>query len=102
MSLTKLQLSELLQVYADMLTDKQREALSMYCDCDCSLSEIGSEVGISRQGVRDAIVKGEATLLKLEEALHLAKLYRELSVAVEQQDKDGVFEIAKSFVINKE
>ena len=68
MALTKIQLSELLNVYAEMLTEKQREALSMYCDCDCSLSEIGSELGISRQGVRDAIVKGEATLVKLEEA----------------------------------
>ena len=98
MASTKIQLSELLQVYAQMLTDKQREALSMYCDCDCSLSEIASEVGISRQGVRDAIVKGEATLVKLEEALHLAELYRKLSVAVEQQDKELVFEIAATFV----
>ena len=98
MALTKIQLSELLQVYAQMLTDKQRDALSMYCDCDCSLSEIASEVGISRQGVRDAIVKGEATLVRLEETLHLATLYRNFSVAVEQQDKDSVFEIAKSFV----
>ena len=98
MALTKLQLSELLQVYADMLTEKQRETLSMYCDCDCSLSEIAGEVGISRQGVRDAIVKGEATLTKLEEALHLAQLYRRLSVAVEQQDKDEVFQVAKAFV----
>ena len=98
MALTKIQMSELLRVYADMLTDKQREALSMYCDCDCSLSEIADEVGISRQGVRDAIVKGEASLVKLEEALHLAQFYGQLTVAVEQQDKDVVFEIAKTFV----
>ena len=98
MALTKIQLSELLNVYAEMLTDKQREALSMYCDCDCSLSEIANEVGISRQGVRDAIVKGEATLVKLEETLHLAELYRKLSVAVEEQDKELVFQVAKTFV----
>ena len=98
MALTKIQLSELLQVYAEMLTQKQREALSMYCDCDCSLSEIASEVGISRQGVRDAIVKGEATLVKLEDTLHLAHLYTQLSVAVGQKDKDLVFEIASAFV----
>ncbi|MCH5156997.1 MAG: hypothetical protein J1G02_03855 [Clostridiales bacterium] len=98
MALTKIQLSELLRVYADMLTDKQRVALLMYCDCDCSLSEIASEVGISRQGVRDAIVKGEATLVKLENVLHLAELYSQLTVAVEQQDVDKVFQVAKSFV----
>ena len=82
MALTKIQLSELLNVYAEMLTVKQREALSMYCDCDCSLSEIASELGISRQGVRDAIVKGESTLVKLEDALRLAELHTRLSVAV--------------------
>ena len=101
MALTKIQLSELLNVYAEMLTDKQREALLMYCDCDCSLSEIADEVGISRQGVRDAIVKGEATLVKLEEALHLAELYSKLSVAVEQQDKESAFQLAKAFVLKE-
>ena len=98
MALTKIQLSELLNVYAEMLTDKQREALLMYCDCDCSLAEIAGEVGISRQGVRDAIVKGEVTLVKLEEALHIAELYRQLTVAVEQQDKESVFQVAKTFI----
>ena len=98
MALSKIQLSELLQVYGKMLTDKQREALTMYCDCDCSLSEIASEVGISRQGVRDAIVKGEATLVKLEEALHLAKLYNELSGAIALDDKDELYAIAKRYV----
>lgn len=98
MTLTKIQLSELLNVYSDMLTEKQREALSMYCDCDCSLGEIASEVGISRQGVRDAIVKGEATLVKLENALHLTELYRELSLAVEQQDTDKLYQLVKHYV----
>ena len=98
MALTKIQLSELLLLYADMLTEKQREALTMYCDCDCSLAEIASEVGISRQGVRDAIIKGEATLVRLEDALHLVELYTNLTVAIEQQDKERVFQVAKAFV----
>ena len=98
MALSKIQLSELLQVYGKMLTDKQRDALSMYCDCDCSLSEIAGEVGISRQGVRDAIVKGEATLTKLEEALHLAALYKELSKAIDNGDTQELYDIAKRYV----
>ena len=98
MALSKIQLSQLLNVYAEMLTEKQRDALSMYCDCDCSLAEIASEVGISRQGVRDAIVKGEATLGKLEQSLHLAEFHRQLALSVEIGDKEGVFEIAKDFV----
>ena len=98
MALSKIQLSELLQVYGEMLTDKQREALTMYCDCDCSLSEIANEVGISRQGVRDAIVKGEATLVKLEDALHLAELYKQLSKAVDSGNADELYDVAKRFV----
>lgn len=98
MALTKIQLSHLLSVYGSLLTDKQRDALSMYCDCDCSLSEIAEEVGISRQGVRDAIVKGEASLIKLEDALSLAQLCGSLSVAIEQGDKDKVFEMAQNYV----
>ena len=62
MTLAKVQLSQLLAIYGKLLTEKQRDVLSMYCDCDCSLAEIADEVGISRQGVRDAIVKGEASL----------------------------------------
>ena len=98
MALSKIQLSELLQVYGEMLTEKQRDALTMYCDCDCSLSEIASEVGISRQGVRDAIVKGESTLTKLEDALHLAALHKELSKAIDNGDTQKLYEIAKRYV----
>ena len=98
MALTKIRLSQLLSVYGKLLTDKQRDALTMYCDCDCSLAEIADEVGISRQGVRDAIVKGEASLVRFEEALSLAKLQLELSVAVEEGNKEKVFDAAKCFV----
>ena len=98
MALSKIQLSELLAVYGEMLTEKQRDALTMYCDCDCSLSEIASEVGISRQGVRDAIVKGEAALSKLESALHLAQLCKQMSQAIDSGDREQLYEIAKRYV----
>ena len=98
MALDKIELSQLLATYGKLLTDKQRDVLTMYCDCDCTLSEIASEQGISRQGVRDAIVKSEATLLELENALHLSKLTRELNLAIQTEDETKVFQIAKKFV----
>ncbi len=98
MALTKIELSQLLAVYGRLLTDKQRDALTMWCDCDCSLSEIADEIGISRQGVRDTILKGEATLVRLEETLSLARLHRDLTVAVGQADRDKVFEVVSRFV----
>lgn len=98
MSLSKLQLSKLLQVYGALLTDKQREAITMYCDCDCTLSEIATETGISRQGVRDAIVKGESSLTKFEEELALADFEQDVNRALDSGDYDKVLQIVKLFV----
>lgn len=98
MAISKIQLSNLLDVYGGLLTDKQRDAISMYCDCDCSLAEIALEVGISRQGVRDAIVNGEKSLEKLEETLHICAFLRDISIAVENNDDQAVVQIAKKFV----
>lgn len=98
MALTKLEISRLLAEYGDLLTDRQKDVLTMYCDCDCSLGEIADEIGISRQGVRDAILKGETTLTKMEKALALSQLKKDLAVAIARQDKDKVFEVVKHFV----
>lgn len=66
----------LLDFYGEILSDKKRSVLEFYYNDDLSLSEIASEIGISRQGVRDAIKKGEDELLFLEEKLGLAKRFR--------------------------
>lgn len=62
----------LLDFYGDLLTDKQRESLEYYYNDDLSLGEIGANLGISRQGVRDNIKRAEAVLLEMEEKLGLA------------------------------
>lgn len=98
MALSKLQLSELLSVYGEILTDKQRQIAEMYCYCDCSLAEIADEYGISRQGARDAIVKSEAALLKLEENLHLAEFIRNLTVALNADDLNQLKQTVKRYV----
>ncbi len=98
MALSKLQLSQLLSTYGAMLTQKQRDIVAMYCDCDCTLSEVASEQGISRQAVRDAVVKAEKTLTALENELHIAQLARDLLVAVEEENYARVTQIAKKFV----
>lgn len=65
--------SYLLDFYAPALTEKQRDILTEYYNEDLSLSEIAENYGISRQGVRDAIKHGEATLLDLEQKLGVAR-----------------------------
>ena len=65
--------------YGAVLTEKQRAVLQMYYFEDLSLSEIAELEGISRQGVRDAIKRGEAVIIELEQQLHFANRFSELS-----------------------
>ena len=79
-----LDISVLLDFYGDMLTEKQREVIGFYYNEDLSLSEIGEVEGITRQGVRDSIKRGEAVLLEMEERLGLAKRFRKMQDSIER------------------
>lgn len=68
-----LEFSVLLDYYGAVLTDKQRAILTEYYDEDLSLAEIAENYGITRQGVRDAIKHGEATLTDMESRLGYAR-----------------------------
>ena len=57
----------LFDFYGDMLTDRQKEFFDLYYNEDLSLAEIAENYGITRQGVRDVIVRAEAILTELEE-----------------------------------
>ncbi len=67
-----LQLAELIDVYAELLSERQQRVLDLYYNQDLSLGEIAEDVGISRQGVRDSIKKAERELYFFESKLHLA------------------------------
>lgn len=68
-------MSLLLDFYGDVLTEPQREAMDLFYNGDLSLSEIAEDVGITRQGVRDRIVKGERILTELESKLGLVERF---------------------------
>ena len=51
--------------YGDVLTDRQKEFYDLYYNEDLSLGEIAENYGITRQGVRDVIVRAEAALTEL-------------------------------------
>lgn len=72
-------ISFLLDFYGNVLADRTRELLEMYYFDDMSLSEIADSVGITRQGVRGGIKKGEEELLFLEEKLGLAARHSALT-----------------------
>lgn len=77
-------ISLLLDFYGDILSERKRQAVSLYYNDDLSLSEIAEITGISRQGVRDSIKKSEAELTELEEKLGLAKRFEELKAEIAQ------------------
>ena len=58
----KVELNWLSAFYGGLLTDKQRQVLTLHCEEDLSLTEIAQEVGISRQGVHDTLARAEQLL----------------------------------------
>ena len=70
----ELRYSVLLDIYGPLLTDKQREILEFYYNEDLSLGEIADDLGISRQGVHDAVKKGSEALDEYDEKLGISKL----------------------------
>lgn len=73
----------LLDFYGEMLTDKQRDVIDLYYNQDLSLSEIAQHEGITRQGVRDSIKRGEVFLFELEDKLHVFVNYIETQKTVQ-------------------
>ncbi len=80
-------LSYLVDFYGDALDDRTRSIMQSYYDDDLSLAEIADGEGISRQGVRHIIKKGEEQLEFLESKLKLAFHYSELSEAIKKLER---------------
>ena len=82
-----LEISYLLDFYGDVLTEKQRDVMEQYYNDDLSLSEIADNFGITRQGVRDAIKRGEGTILELEDKVGFARRYRAVQEGIESLEQ---------------
>jgi len=68
-----LRMAMLLDFYGELLTDKQRSCFDMYYNENLSLSEIAEIEGITRQGVRDMLLRSETALEDAEEKLGILK-----------------------------
>ncbi len=73
-----LRIAYLLDFYEDMLDEHIQGIMRAYYDDDLSLAEVAAGEGISRQGVRHLIKKGEDALEFYEIRLGLAKRHEEL------------------------
>ena len=83
-----LMMTMLLDFYGDMLTPKQRSCFSMHYNEDLSLAEIAEVMEISRQGVRDLIVRAEATLSETEEKIGLIKKFSEQKIVLDLMQQE--------------
>lgn len=79
-----LSVSLLMDFYGEILTEKQREVIRLYYDDDLSLAEIAQQAGITRQGVRDSIKRGEQTLREMEEKLGLVGRFSNQQATLEK------------------
>ena len=61
--------------YGDLLTPRQKEFYDLYYNDDLSLAEIAENYGISRQGVRDVIVRAEGIMSEMEEKTGIIKRF---------------------------
>lgn len=62
-----LEMTLLFDYYGELLTDRQKACLDMRYNQDMSLGEIAQELGVSRQGVHDTLMRAEALLHNIEE-----------------------------------
>ena len=86
----------LFDFYGELLTDRQKEFFDLYYNEDLSLSEIAENEGISRQGVRDVIVRAEAAMQEIEDKTGLIKRFHTMHSQLEQlrQDAQQLVELA--------
>ena len=73
-----MKIAYLIDFYEDVLYDHTRDIMKAYYNDDLSLAEIAEGEGISRQGIRHIVKKGEDQLLSLESKLGIAAKHEEI------------------------
>jgi len=73
MKTKSVEMTLLFDLYGELLTEKQQQLFDLYYNEDLSLAEIAELLKISRQGVRDGIVRAEALLKNFDDILSLSE-----------------------------
>ena len=82
----------LFDFYGELLTDRQKEFFDLYYNEDLSLAEIAENYGISRQGVRDAIVRAEGIMTEMEDKTGIIRRFHltQSQLSSADADLDGI------------
>ena len=80
-------INSLLDLYKDLLTDKQQEIMDMYYLYDLSLSEIAEDANTTRAAVYDLIKRTSKILENYESKLHLLEKRNKILEVIDDLDE---------------
>ncbi len=79
----------LFDFYGELLTPRQQELFDLYYNEDLSLAEIAENEGISRQGVRDVLMRAEAIMMDMEDKTGIVKRFLSMKTLLERIETDA-------------
>ena len=91
----------LFEQYKELLTDKQREIVSLYYEENYSLGEISENLNVSRQSVYDTLKRSEKILREYENKLHLVSINNKQEEALKSL-KDKIVDIKQDLLQNRD
>ena len=80
----KVKISILLQLYGNLLTNKQKQYMDYYYNEDLSLSEIADNEKITRQAVRTILIKCKKKLEEYEKKLEFSQKEKKIKEIIER------------------
>ena len=83
----KVRISILLEIYGNLLTEKQYEFMDYYYNQDLSLSEIGDNNDITRQAVRTILLKSKKKLEEYESKLKFMQKEKKIKKCIEELEE---------------
>ena len=83
-----IELSRLYDRYGGLLSEKSKKIVESCVVYDMSLGETAAETGLSRQGVRDVLVRSHDKLKKIDETLKLVEGYDVINEALDRIEKE--------------
>ena len=89
MQLSKIDDSNLLAYYGDLLTEHQKEILDEYLNEDLSMNEIADNYKITKSAVQDLIKRSLIQLKNYEKCLRLIEKDNKLDVIFDSMEKEN-------------
>ena len=83
-----IELSRLYDRYGGLLSEKSKNIVESYVVYDMSLGETAAETGLSRQGVRDVLIRSHEKLKKIDEVLRLVEGYDIINNELDKIEKE--------------